>query len=350
MNMQYTRMGNTGLVVSRLAFGAMTFGLTEGMFKAISKVDQSLANDLIQKCLDSGINFFNSADVYTEGQSETMLGKALGTSRKDVVISTKCGFRTGGALIHQGLSRQHILASCDASLKRLGTDYIDIYLVHRVDVHTPIEETVGALDTLVKQGKVRYPGFSNWPAWMAATAVGLQEKNGWARFRSAEMYYSLVGRDLELDVVPFVQHAGIGVLVWSPLAGGFLSGKYTRENPKGDGGRLTAFEMLPYDKEKGYGVVDKLKAIGAAHNASPAQVALAWLLSRRGVASVLIGANKMNQLEDNLGASDIKLSDAELAELTDMTTPTQVYPHWFSGRVADVPVKEALARSTGSKS
>ncbi len=337
-------MGNTGLIVSRLAFGAMTFGSSKGLFATISKVDQPLANDLVRKCLDSGINFFNSADVYTEGQSEEMLGKALGAARKDVAISTKCGFRNGGALLHQGLSRQHILESCEGSLRRLGTDYIDIYLVHRVDVNTPIEETVEALDALVRQGKVRYVGFSNWPAWMAATGVGLQEKHGWARFRTAEMYYSLVGRDLELDVVPFVEHAGIGVLVWSPLAGGFLSGKYTRENPQGDGGRLTGFDFLPYDREKGHSIVDKLRAIAASHGASPAQVALAWLLTRRGVASVLVGANKMSQLEDNLGAAELKLSEAELSELTEMSAPTLTYPHWFVERVVDVPVKEALAR------
>jgi len=337
-------MGNTGLIVSRLAFGAMTFGSSKGIFASVSKVDQPLANELTRKCLDSGINFFNTANMYTEGQSEEMLGRALGAARKDVVISTKCGFRSGAALIHQGLSRQHILAECEGSLRRLGTDYIDIYLVHRVDPHTPIEETVEALDTLVKQGKVRYVGFSNWPAWMAATGVGLQEKNGWARFRCAEMYYSLVGRDLELDVVPFVEHAGIGVLVWSPLAGGFLTGKYTRENPQGDGGRLTGFDMLPYDREKGHAVVDKLRTIAANHKASPAQVALAWLLTRRGVGSVLVGANKMSQLEDNLGAADLKLSAEDLSDLTEMTSPTLTYPNWFVERVVDVPVKEALAR------
>src|SRR4029077_19711460 len=164
------------------------------------------------------------------------------------------------------------------------------------------------LDSLVRQDKVRYVGFSNWPAWMAATAVGIQEKNGWARFRAAEMYYSLVGRDLEHEVVPFVEHAGIGVMVWSPLAGGFLTGKYTRENPQGDGGRLNAFDMLPYDKEKGHSVVDRLRSIAASHKATPAQVALAWVLSKKFVSSVLLGANKMSQLEDNLGAADLVIA------------------------------------------
>jgi len=345
--MQYTRMGNTGLVVSRMAFGAMTFGSSSGIFASVSKVGKSLADEMVGKVLDAGINFFNSADVYTEGQSEEMLGKALGSKRKDVVIATKAGFRSGPALIHQGLSRHHLMEAAEASLRRLGTDYIDVYLVHRFDQHTPVEETVEALDALVKQGKVRYVGFSNWPAWLAATAVGIQDKNNFARFRAAEMYYSLVGRDVEHDVIPFVEHAGIGILVWSPLAGGFLSGKYTRENPKGDGGRLTGFDMLPYDREKAHTLLDKTGAMASAHGASPAQIALAWLLSKRAVCSILVGANKMSQLEDNLAAADLQLSGDELRELDEMTAPAPLYPNWFSARVADVPVKEALKASAG---
>ncbi len=345
--MQYTRMGDTGLIVSRLAFGAMTFGSSPGIFASVSKVGSGLADELVNKAIDAGVNFFNSADVYTAGQSEEMLGKALGSRRKDVVIATKVGFRSSPALVHQGLSRHHILESCEGSLRRLGTDYIDVYLVHRFDQHTPVEETVEALDTLVKQGKVRYVGFSNWPAWFAATAVGIQNKNGFARFRAAEMYYSLVGRDLEHEVVPLVEHAGIGVLVWSPLAGGFLTGKYTRENPQGDGGRLTGFDMLPYDREKGHQVVDKLRDLAKSHNATPAQIALAWLLTRRAVCSVLVGANKMSQLEDNLGAVNVRLSEQQLRELDEMTAPTPIYPNWFSTRVTDVPVKEALTATAG---
>jgi aryl-alcohol dehydrogenase-like predicted oxidoreductase len=345
--MQYTRMGDTGLVVSRLAFGAMTFGSSDGIFASVAKVGSALADELVNKAIEAGINFFNSADVYTAGQSEEMLGKALGARRKDVVIATKVGFRSGPALVHQGLSRHHILESAEGSLRRLGTDYIDVYLVHRFDRHTPVEETVEALDMLVKQGKVRYVGFSNWPAWFAATAVGIQNKNGLARFRAAEMYYSLVGRDLEHEVVPFVEQAGIGVLVWSPLAGGFLTGKYTRENPKGDGGRLTGFDMLPYDRDKGHQVVDKLRVIAGAHGATPAQVALAWLLSKPAVCSVLVGANKLAQLEDNLGAADLRLSEQHLRELDEMTAPAPIYPNWFTTRVVDVPVKDALAASAG---
>src|SRR5215469_10590600 len=200
--MQYNRLGDTGLIVSRFAFGAMTFGTSEGIFAAVSKVaGQDLANELVGKAFDAGVNHFNTADIYTAGQSETMLGKALGAHRKDVVISTKVGFRSAPPLIHQGLSRHHILESAEESLRRLGTDYIDIYLVHRPDPFTPIEETLEALDTLARTGKVRYAGFSNWNAWRAAKAVGLQNQNGWARFRAAEMYYSLIGRDLEHEIV-----------------------------------------------------------------------------------------------------------------------------------------------------
>lgn len=322
----------------------MTFGTSQGIFASVSKVGgQQLANDLIAKALDAGVNHFNTADVYTAGQSEQMLGKALGSRRKDVVVSTKVGARTGQALLHQGLSRQHILASAEESLQRLGTDYIDVYLVHRVDLTTPIEETLEALDTLARSGKVRYIGFSNWNAWRAAKAVGLQKRNGWAQFRAAEMYYSLVGRDLEHEIVPFVQDAGIGVMPWSPLAGGLLSGKYTRQNPKGDGGRSSTFDFLPHDRERVYDVVERVRAIGIAHNASPAQVSLAWMLTKPFVSSILLGANKMEQLEDNLGAVNVQLSPEELADLEQITAPASQYPNWFTDRIADVPVRDALA-------
>ena len=347
--MQYARLGNTGLVVSRLSFGAMTFGTGKPPFEAVSKVSTlELAQQIIGKTIDAGINHFNTADAYTGGQSEEMLGRALGARRQDVVISTKAGFRTGPPVIHQGLSRQHLLASCEGSLKRLGTDYIDIYLVHRVDLHTPIEETVDALDSLVRQGKVRYVGFSNWPAWMAAKACGIQDQLGLSRFRAAELYYSLVGRDFEHELAPFVEDAGIGVLVWSPLAGGFLSGKYTRENPQGDGGRLTSLELLPYDRNKGYEIVDLLRAIGQQRNASPAQVAIAWLLAKKAVTTVLIGANNLTQLEDNLAAADLRLTAEEVARLDEISSPGSIYPNWFTARVQDPVVTPALKQGAGA--
>jgi aryl-alcohol dehydrogenase-like predicted oxidoreductase len=212
-----------------------------------------------------------------------------------------------------------------------------------VDTLTPLEETIEALEALVRQGKVRYVGFSNWPAWMAAKAIGLQKQNGWSAFRAAEMYYSLVGRDLEHDVVPMCADAGVGVMVWSPLAGGFLSGKYTRQQPKGaSGDRLAGFDFLPYDREHGYTVVDVVRTIGTKHGASPAQVSLAWLLTRPAVASLLIGASSMAQLDDNLGATAITLDADDLAQLEAATTPPTPYPHWFTPRVADSKAHEAL--------
>ena len=340
--MQYNRLGDSGLVVSRLAFGAMTFGVVQGVFASVSKVDQKGANDLVARAIDGGINFFNSADVYAGGESESILGRALGARRKEVVIATKVGNRMGSSLIETGLSRRHILTAADGSLTRLGTDYIDVYLVHKVDQLTPIEETIEALEHLVRQGKVRYVGFSNWPAWMAAKAVGLQREHGWSQFRAAEMYYSLVGRDLEHEVVPFVKDAGLGVMVWSPLAGGFLSGKYTRANPKGDGGRLTGFDFLPYDRERGYQLVDLLHSIGARRGATPAQIALAWLLTRPAVASILVGASSVKQLEDNLGAIAVHLESEDLAQLETATKPTVLYPNWFTERVVDSKVYQAL--------
>ncbi len=342
--MQYTRLGNTGLIVSKFAFGCMTFGSGEGALGSVYKVDQPAANELVARALDEGINFFNTADAYANGQSETMLGQALGKRRQNVVIATKVGMRTSEALIDQGLSRQHILASVQGSLKRLNTDYIDVYLVHRLDPYTPLEETLEALDDVVRQGMVRYIGFSNWPAWLAAKAVGLQREHHWAQFRAAEVYYSLVGRDLEHEIVPFVQDAGIGIMVWSPLASGFLSGKYTRENPGGNGGRLTGFDILPFDREHGYDVVEKLREIGRQHQASPAQVALAWLLSRPHVSSILVGASKMSQLHDNLGATSLKLSTDEITSLDKLTEPRAIYPNWFNATIYDAQVRDALAK------
>ncbi len=342
--MQYARLGHTGLIVSRLAFGSMTFGTPgAGPFASVYKVDQSAANDLVARAIDRGINFFNSADVYAGGESERLLGGAIGAKRSSVVIATKVGNRMGQGVVESGLSRRHILAAAEGSLERLGTDYIDVYLVHKVDALTPIEETIEALEDLVRQGKVRYVGFSNWPAWLAAKAVGVQRARGYSQFRAAEMYYSLVGRDLEHEVVPFCADAGIGVMVWSPLAGGFLSGKYTRDKPKGESGdRLGGFDFLPYDRERGYQLIDVLKSIAAKHDASPAQVSLAWLLGRPGVASILVGASNAKQLDDNLGATEVKLDASDLEQLDAATKPVKPYPNWFNEFVVDSKSYEAL--------
>jgi aryl-alcohol dehydrogenase-like predicted oxidoreductase len=295
--MQYTRLGTTGLIVSRFAFGTMTFG-TDPRFPAVAKVDLDSAKAMTDRAFDAGVNFFDTADLYSGGESEVYLGKFLGPRRKDVVVATKVGFRSGEAITQAGLSRRHIFEGCDSSLKKLGTDWIDLYIVHKVDVFTPVEETLEALNDLVRAGKVRYIGFSNWPAWQAASALAIQKERGWARFTSGQMYYSLVTRDLDHEFVPFLQATGTGMNIWSPLAGGFLSGKYTRESfqqkerEKDKGNRLAGVDFIPFDKELGFRVVEKLREIGRAHGASVAQIALAWLLTKPFVTSVILGATK----------------------------------------------------------
>jgi aryl-alcohol dehydrogenase-like predicted oxidoreductase len=341
--MKFNTLGSTGLVVSRMAFGAMTFGSGEGAIGSVYKVDANLADRLVHTALDRGINLYNTADAYADGESERMLGKALGPRRKDVAIVTKAGFRTGPALVHQGLSRHHMLAALEASLSRLDTDYIDIYVVHRLDPFTPVEETLATLEDMVRSGKVRYVGFSNWPAWLAGKSVGIQIGRGWTQFRAAEIYYSLVGRDAEHEILPLLHDAGIGALVWSPLAGGFLSGKYTRENPSGGGGRLSGFDIIPFDRERGYQVVDALSAIAREHASSVAAVALAWLLTRQAVASVLVGASRVEQLEENLRATELTLAPEELQQLDALTAPAAIYPNWFNRKIKDGPVSEALS-------
>src|SRR5262245_32942186 len=341
--MQYSKLGNTGLIVSRLAFGAMTFGSASGRFATISKVDEETARTMIGMSLEAGINFFDTANGYAEGQSETMLGRLLGNKRKDVVLATKVGFRAGSAVMDSGLSRSHIFAACDASLKRLGTDYIDLYIVHREDRFTPLEETLEALDALVRTGKVRYLGYSNWPAWKAATALQIQKAGGLAQFTSGQMYYSLVGRDVEHDVIPFMRHSSVSMTVWSPLAGGFLTGKYTRETLTDPSNRLSGFDFLPLDKEMGFKVVDRLREVGKAHNATVAQVALAWLLAKPIVASIIVGASKPHQLEDNLGVLKVRLKDEQIKELDALTAPTILYPNWFSERTVDSVHNEVLS-------
>jgi aryl-alcohol dehydrogenase-like predicted oxidoreductase len=332
--MKYTTLGNTGLVVSRLSFGAMTFG-SDPSIPSIYKVSLDDARKMIDTSLAAGINFFDTADGYAGGQSEEMLGKLLAARRQEVVIATKVGFRNGTLITQSGLSRRHILYSCEQSLKRLGTDYIDLYIVHREDPVTPLEETLETLDTLVKSGKVRYIGFSNWSVWKSAIAWQMQRDNGWATFCNGQMNYTLVSRDVEHDIVPFMQHAGIGMTVWGPLAGGFLSGKYTRDNLKDDGNRLAGFDIIPFDKETGFTLIDKMKDIAATHNATIAQISLAWLLTKPVISSVLIGASKLHQLEDNLKAATIELSASEIDLLNSITKPAPMYPNWFNQQLAD---------------
>ena len=340
--MHYTRLGNTGLVVSKLCFGAMTFGSGEGAFGSVYKVDQDAAKKMVDRALEAGINFFDTADGYAGGQSEVLLGWALNSHRKDVIVATKVGFRTGNPIMQAGLSRRHIISSCEASLKRLGTDYIDLYQVHRFDPFTGMDETLDALDFLVRSGMVRYVGFSNWTAWQAAKAVTMQRERRMTPFVSAQMYYSLLGRDLEQDVIPMLESKGLGLMVWSPLAGGFLSGKYTRETLAEKENRLSGFDFIPFDKERGFALVEHLRQIASNHESSVAQVSLAWLLHQKTVSSVIVCASKISQLEDNLGAVNIKLSSDELERLDELTRLEPTYPNWFAQRTPDAVMEKAL--------
>lgn len=337
--MRYSRLGSSGLVVSRLAFGAMTFG--SGDMTAIYKLGQKEADALTGLAIDRGVTLFDTADAYAGGQSEEMLGRALGARRKDVVIATKAGMRTGPAMTDSGLSRRHLFESIDGSLKRLGTDWTDVYIVHRPDPFTPLEETLRALDDIVRSGRARYLGFSNWPAWLAARAVALQQTLGLAPFVTGQMYYSLLTRDFEHEIAPMMLASGVGAMVWSPLAGGFLSGKYTREDPAGGGGRLTGFDFIPFDRERGYALVDVLKGVAEAHGSTPAAVALAWLLERPAVSTVVVGASRRDQLEANLAAVSLELSPEDLRRLDEASTVPLRYPGWFNAKVADGQLSEA---------
>jgi aryl-alcohol dehydrogenase-like predicted oxidoreductase len=344
--MQYTTLGKTGLVVSRLTLGTMTFGtgVTHGFDHP---VDQERANTMVSQAIEAGINFLDTANIYGAGLSEEFLGRALGMRRKDVIIATKLGARTSNVLTDAGLSYHHVIAAAEASLKRLGTDYIDLLQLHVPDPVTPFEETARALEHLVQRGLVRYIGFSNFSEWQAATFLAIQHQHNYAPFVSAQMYYSLLGRDIEYGVVPFLQHAGLGLLVWSPLAGGFLSGKYSRENPTGNDGRLASFDylsILSIDRETGYTVVDKLCEIAAHHEATPAQVALAWLLAKTYVTSIIIGASKPEQFSDNVAAASLRLSQEEVEALDVLTMPKPLYPYMWRASGGDSVVQQALHR------
>ncbi len=337
--MNYRTLGRTGLRVSELCLGTMTFGEN---FYGIAVVDQPSANAMVKRACEAGINFFDTADVYSYGQSEIVLGQALKdceVDRDGVIIATKvrsamteAATAGTGDVNNVGLSRQHIFASVEKSLRRLQTDYIDLYQVHGWDILTPIEETLRALDDLVRQGKVRYIGCSNWSARHLMKAVCLSRANRWAEFVSLQAYYSLVGRDLEHELLPLSREEGLGVLPWSPLSGGFLSGKYTRENPTPEGARRSGFQFPPIDEARGFDAIDSLSRIAKEKGASVAQVALAWLLAQPGVTSIIIGANKNSQLEDNLKAADLRLLAAEIEELSATTRPAPQYPQWMIER------------------
>jgi aryl-alcohol dehydrogenase-like predicted oxidoreductase len=316
------------LRVSELCFGTMTFG-GDGMYKAIGATEQAEADRLVGACLEAGINFFDTADVYSGGNAETILGKALGARRKEVVLATKVRGRVGPGPNAVGLSRGHILDGVDASLKRLGTDYIDLYQIHGYDAVTPWEETLRALDDLVRSGKVRYLGASNLAAWQLMKALGISQRDGLARFETIQSYYSIAGRDLERELVPLMDSEGVGLLVWSPLAGGFLSGKFSRDQSKPDDTRRASFNFPPVDETRGYAVLDVLAEVAREHGVSVARVALGWLLHQRVTTSVIIGARNETQLRDNLAAGEVKLSPAQLERLDQASALPPEYPGWM---------------------
>ena len=342
--MRYSQFGNSGLIVSKLAFGAMTFGEGTLVGELVNKVDQGLADTMVGMSLDAGINLFDTADMYTSGQSEIMLGKALKGKRSDVIIATKCGFRSGESLISAGLSYRYILQSIENSLRRLDTDYIDLFFLHIPDPWTPLEETARALEAAVQKGMIRYPAYSNYPAWKAQQLIDLQNQRNFTPMVAAQMYYSMLGRDLDHDYADFLQANGLGLMTWSPLASGFLTGKYTRDNPVPSDGRRAKFDFPPIDIEKGYEVIELLASIAAKHSVSVAQVALGWVMQRSFVSSVLIGATSVAQLEDNLAAPDLVLGADDVDQIDNLTGSLPPYPAWMQPMGVDVVITEALNR------
>ena len=332
--MRYATLGRTGIFVSELCFGSMTFGGTSGMWEKIGTTAQEEADRLVGLALDAGINFFDTADVYAEGESERILGRALGARRNDVVLASKVRARTGPGPNEVGLSRAHIVSSVEASLRRLGTDWLDLYQIHGYDAVTPFDETLRALDDLVRAGKVRTLGCSNLAAWQIAKANGLSALHDWSRFESLQAYYTIAGRDLERELVPVLADQQMGLMVWSPLAGGLLSGKYSREQDGPAGSRRATFDFPPVQRERAFDCIEAMRTIGAAHGASVARVALAWLLAQKHVTTIIIGARNEAQLLDNVAATALRLTPEDLAALDAVSALPPEYPGWMIARQA----------------
>ncbi|HYD89607.1 MAG TPA: aldo/keto reductase [Vitreimonas sp.] len=342
--MRYRKLGRTGLAVSEICLGTMTFG-GDGFWKVIGALEQEESTKLVRTAFDQGVTFIDTADVYSNGLSEQVLGRAIrDLPRDELVIATKVFGRMGAYSPEQtpefqrryantnlwGLSRKHVFDAIDASLTRLGLDYVDLYQVHAFDNVTPLEETLEALDEVVKSGRARYIGLCNFAAWQIAKALGVSERNGLARFESLQMYYSIAGRDLEREVAPLAKDQQLAILPWSPLAGGFLSGKFTR-NSTGEG-RRASFDFPPVDKDKAYDIIDVMKEMGDARGVSVAQIALAWLLHQKHVTSVIIGAKTEAQLNDNLAATAVELSSDDLKRLDEVSKLKPEYPGWMLER------------------
>jgi aryl-alcohol dehydrogenase-like predicted oxidoreductase len=333
--MKYNLLGNTGVVVSELCFGTMTFGGEGGIWGNIGKVQQNEVNELMKTVVGSGINFIDTANVYSYGLSERLLGQSLkdtGISRNQLVIATKVRGRMGKGQNDVGLSRFHVFQSVDESLQRLQIDHIDMLYVHGVDLKTPIEEIVRTLNDIVLTGKVRYVAVCNWPAWMVMKAIGIAEKHGWNKFAGLQYYYSLAGRDIEREVLPLAIDQNLAVMPWSPLAGGFLSGKYTRNTEKAGDSRRDVFDFPPVNKDKAYDIIDVINDIGKQHNVSAAQVALAWIRLQKGITSTIIGAKRVDQLLDNVKSTELELSADELQKISEVSALPKEYPGWMVER------------------
>jgi aryl-alcohol dehydrogenase-like predicted oxidoreductase len=334
---KYNQLGRTGLYVSEIALGTMTFGgnADAGMWKAIGALQQDEVDAIVGRALAAGVNFIDTADVYSFGESERLLGQSLqnlGVKRSDVVIATKVYGEMGQGPNDRGASRGHIMDSVQKSLERLQTDHIDLYQIHGTDPVTPIDETLRALDDLTRQGLVRYVGVSNWQAWRIAKALGISEARDYARFETLQAYYSVAGRDLERELVPLMNSEKLGLMVWSPLAGGYLSGKYS---PGGEGAgdsRRASFDFPPIDRTRADACVEVMREVGKARGVSPARVALAWLLAKPHVMSVIIGAKTIEQLDDNLAAVDLQLTSEEVGQLDQVSELAAEYPGWMLAR------------------
>lgn len=334
--MRYTRLGSTGLYVSGLCLGTMTFGGADaGIWSHIGKLQQDDVDGIVRRSLEAGINFLDTANVYSAGRSEELTGQALrnlAVKRDEVVVATKVFGDTAPGPNGRGVSRYHVMEAATASLRRLQLDHIDLYQIHGFDAATPIEEQLRALDTLVQQGDVRYIGVSNWAAWQIVKALGLSERHGLARFASLQAYYTVAGRDLERELVPMMQSEGLGLLVWSPLAGGLLSGKFSREGSGEAGSRRTTFDFPPVQRERAWDVIDVLRPMAEARGVSVAQIAIAWLLHQPVVTSVIIGAKRLDQLDDNIAAVDVRLTADELAAIDRVSALPAEYPGWMLER------------------
>jgi aryl-alcohol dehydrogenase-like predicted oxidoreductase len=330
--MKYMPLGHTGLLVSQLCLGTMTFGGGQGAYQHIGNLGQAEADEFVRAGIEAGINFFDTADVYSRGESETILGQSLtnlAVARHEVVVATKGYTRTGSSRNDVGASRSHLIDALNASLTRLRTDYIDLYQIHAHDVLTPLDETLRTLDDMVRHGKVRYIGVSNWAAWRIATALGMANQKNYERFATVQAYYSIAGRDLERELAPLMEYEKLGLLVWSPLAGGLLSGKFSRGSRNPEGSRRSVFDFPVVDKERAWNVLDAIAPIANAHQCSPARIALAWLLSKPVVTSVIVGAKRREQLDDNLAAIDVNLTEEEIKALDQVSALPPEYPGWM---------------------